>query len=521
MNGIRHRFRPSCRPQGLRQAHDREVIKARNQRDRRDDQTQDWYSVHRMPQDTADLIIWDSTPAGLTAAIAAVRAGVSVIIVTEDQHVGGLQTSGLGMTNAGQKPTIGGITREFHRRVLRHYVETFGRDSQQVRDCEDGYRFEPHVAEMIWEMWLGETGVTCARRQVIESVDKSGAQLKALRTTSGRRFAGKVFIDASYEGDLLALAGCSYHLGREANDVYGEPLASVGDAKLQPFDYRCCLTNVADNRVPFAEPAAYDPANYAWFAWKMKQVDADRLIQALPLNKLPNGKTDSRTAEWPGRSWGYIEATRAERAAIDRAHRQYSAGYLWHVMTDAAVPPTIRNEAARWGLAADEFGDNDHWPWRIYVREGRRLIGEYVTTQRDCEADRFKADGVGVCSWFMDVHPLELIAADDGFEEVGLINEPVRPFELPWRSVLPRATEAENLLVPVALSASHVAFSAIRVEPVWMILGESCGVGAAMSVEAAKAVHDVNVDELRDTLRGQGQVIDAKPFGDYWPHPPR
>jgi hypothetical protein len=476
--------------------------------------------------DEADLVIWDSTPSGLAAAVAAARAGLSVLVITEDKHLGGLQTSGLGFTNAGQIPTIGGITREFHERVFKFYVTKYGADSEQATASRQGFRFEPHVAEWIWEEWLREAGVRCVREEVILNVEKKGARLTALRTVSGRRFTGKVFIDASYEGDLLALAGCGFHLGREAAAKYDESLAGVtyppdkageGDRKLQPFDFRCCLTNAAANRVPFTEPPDYDPSSYAWLLHKLKKGGGKQFQSAVPINPMPNLKTDSRTAEWPGHSWSYIEAGRTERRRIEQAHRNHSAGYLWFLMNDPSVPAPIREEAALWGLAKDEFTDNGNWPWHIYVREGRRLVGDFVMTQRDCVDERFKPDGIGLCSWYLDVHPVEVFQDGKEFHEDGWFNQPVQPFEIPWRSVLPRAAEAENLLVPVALSASHVAFSSIRVEPVWMILGESSGVGAALSLAEGVPLHKVPVDKLRGRLQQVGQVLDARPFNEFWP----
>ncbi len=473
----------------------------------------------------ADLIVWDSTPAGLTAAVAAAQAGLRVLIVTEDQHLGGLQTSGLGCTNAGQVATIGGLTRQFHQRVLQHYLTHYGAQSSQVRDCRDGLHFEPHVAERIWEEWLAQVGAQCVRGQVITHVERQGAALTVLHTQRGS-YRGRVFLDASYEGDLLALAGCAFHLGREAQDTYGETLAGAtyppahrgrGDHKLQPFDYRCCLTDVPRNRVPFAPPPGYDPVQYAWFHARLMQIENPRLLHALPLNPMPNCKTDSRTAEWPGHSWDYITTDRPGRAAIELAHRHYSAGYLWFLVDDPSVPAAVRQEAAQWGLAKDEFTDNDHWPWHIYVREGRRLIGEYVMTQRDCLEDRQKPDSIGLCSWCLDVHPVEIFEEDGVFHPDGLIFQAVRPFEIPWRSVLPRRAQASNLLVPTALSASHVAFSAIRVEPVWMILGEACGLGAALALQNQTSLHDLPTASLREQLAAQGQVLDASGFPDFWP----
>ncbi len=476
--------------------------------------------------DEADLVIWDSTPSGLVAAVAAARAGLSVLLVTEDKHLGGLQTSGLGYTNAGQIPTIGGITREFHERVLKYYVAQYGADAEQTKASLEGFRFEPHVAEHVWEVWLVEAGVRCVREDVIQSVEKKGPRITALRMASGRRLQGRVFIDASYEGDLLALAGCTFHLGREARDKYGESLAGVtypiekageGDRKLQPFDYRCCLTQKPENRVPFTEPPEYDPASYGWLVNRMKKAGGQQLHWALPLNPMPNGKTDSRTAEWPGHSWGYIEASREMRSQIERAHRNHSAGYLWFLMNDPAVPQPVREEAALWGLARDEFTDNGNWPWHIYVREGRRLVGEFVMTQRDCIDDRSKPDGVGVCSWYLDVHPVEVFQDGKDFHEDGFFNQPVQPFDIPWRSLLPKAAEADNLLAPVALSASHVAFSSIRVEPVWMILGESSGVGAALSLSENTPLHRLPGEKLRGRLQQLGQVVDSRPFQEFWP----
>lgn len=475
-------------------------------------------------KDDADLIIWDSTPAALTAAVAAARAGLSVIIVTEDKHIGGLQTSGLGFTNAGQRPTIGGITKEFHQRILKYYVDKYGAGSAQVKASSDGYFFEPHVAEQLWLGWLAEAGVKCAREQVIDTVEKNGARLSALRTTSGRAFKGRIFLDASYEGDLLALAKCGFHLGRESRQQYSESLAGATyppehagreDRKLQPFDYRCCLTDVPENRVPFTEPPGYDPANYAWLVSKRK--NPVKLHQMLPLNMMPNRKTDSRTAEWPGKSWDYIDTSRARRREIELAHRHHSAGYLWFLMTGPGLTQDLRDDAARWGLPKDEFTDNGHWPWHVYVREGRRLVGEYVMTQRDCIEERFKEDSVGLCSWYLDVHPVELFKDGGKFVEDGSIFTPVKPFEISWRSLLPKAAEAENLLVPVALSSSHVAFSAIRVEPVWMILGQACGAAAALSLAADTPLHKLPAANLRAELTRQGQILDARPFNETWP----
>lgn len=218
-----------------------------------------------------DVLVWDSTPAGIATAIAASRAGLRTAIVTEDKHVGGMQTSGLGNTNTGQRETVGGLAREFHRRIHEYYTNLYGADSANVQACQGGFHFEPHVAERVYLEWMRGAGVTCLSGEWIESVEKNGPRLVAVRTGRGNRIGARIFVDASYEGDLLKLAGCAYHLGREAASKYGESLAGVrfppervgqADRKLQPFDYRLCLTDVADNRVPFVEPANYNPSDY-------------------------------------------------------------------------------------------------------------------------------------------------------------------------------------------------------------------------------------------------------------------
>jgi len=474
----------------------------------------------------ADLVICDSTPAGIIAGIAASRNGLKVTLVTEDKHIGGMQTSGLGNTNAGDRKTIGGLTREFHNRIRDYYLKRYGAGAEQVKVSDGGFFFEPHVAQSVYNDWVREAGIQCITEDPVEAVEKQGTRIRAVRTAGGRSVRGRVFIDASYEGDLVRLAGCSYHLGRESGRQYGEKLAGVRfpperfgeeDRKLQPFDYRCCLTNVPNNRVPFRQPPAYDPSNYSFHAARMKLQRPVELRQVLPINWMPNRKTDSRTAQWNGASWDFPEANRARRREIAEAHRHYSAGYLWFLLTDSMVPKPIREEAAHWGLAKDEFTDNDNWPYHVYVREGRRLVGEYVMRESDCIEQRFKSDSIGLCSWYLDVHPVEVLPYMGGFVlEGGIGNVRVKPFEIPYRSLLPKSTEVENLLVPVALSASHVAFSSIRVEPVWMILGQACGTAAALSLGNDVPLHRLPAAKLQHKLRDSGQILEAKAFNEVW-----
>lgn len=483
----------------------------------------------------ADLVVFDSTPAGITAAIAASRAGRSALIVSEWNHVGGMQTSGLGNTNAGQRATVGGLAREFHERVLRWYRDRHGADSAQVGACEDGFRFEPHAALEVYRDWLAEAGVRCLDGEAVAGVRMAGKRIAAIRTEGGREIEGTVFVDASYEGDLLAMAGCSFRVGREGADEHGESLAGLrlppehagqADDKIQPNDYRLCLTDVAANRVPFREPSGYDRAAYGFLAARMAAEGSADLREFVPLNLVPNRKTDSRTAEWVGQSWTYPTADRAERRRLDAAHRAYAEGWLWFLLTDMAVPASIRAELSRWGYARDEFVDNGHWPYRLYVRQGRRLVGDFVMTQRDVTSDRFKPDGVAIGSYFLDVHPVQFLTAADQpgglVPEGSLGKQPLRPYEIPYRALLPRRTEVENLLVPVGMSASHVAYSTLRMEPVYMMLGHACGCAAVLAMDKSLALHDVPQAALRGVLAAQGQVLDARPFTETWPRtPPR
>lgn len=490
-----------------------------------------------------DVLVYDSTPAGILAAIASARAGCSALVVTEDRHVGGMQTSGLGNTNAGQRATVGGMAREFYDRIQMDYVARYGADSEQVAVCQDGFHFESHVAERVYLQWMEEAGVECWTEDWIVSVDCRASRILSVSLHSGRVVRAGVFIDASYEGDLLKWTGCAYHLGRESMQVYGESLAGVRfppselgkeDQKIQGFDYRLCLTDVPENRLPFEEPQDYDSSRYFFNALQMRVQPPERLHEIVPLNMMPNRKTDSRTGEWTGGSWTYTEASRAEREDIARAHRNYSAGYLWFCLTDVSVPRSLREELSRWGLARDEFTDNDYWPYHLYVREARRLVGDFVMSQQDVTG-RFQEDGVALGSFYLDVHPVELLAVSvpewvsdspdaawpkrsyGMVAEGNLENVRVQPYEIPYRVLLPKRRDAQNLLVPVCSSASHVAFSTIRMEPCYQMLGHVAGVAAALSLEEKTPVQDVPVSHLRERLDVQGQILDAKLFPDFWP----
>jgi hypothetical protein len=484
-------------------------------------------------KESFDFVVVDSTPSGLVAAIAAARQGLKVAVVTEDSHLGGMQTSGLGWTNIGQEATVGGLAREFFHRVQAYYAAKYGGDSEQVQACRGGLLFESHVAEKVYRDWLHEAGVECFFEEVASGVIKNGGRIEALATASGRQIAGSVFLDAGYEGDFLAQAGCSFYVGRESAQHYGESLAGVrfpenrlgaADHKLQAYDYRLCLTKAASNRIPFSRPPAYNAHFYEWHAARFAAAPPRFVQELLPLNILPNQKTDSRTGEMVGASWDWPYATREERERIAQIHRNYSSGYLWFLLTDRRIPREFQEELHQWGNAADEFSDNGNWPYHIYVREARRLIGETVMTQKDTTNERFKANGVALASFYLDVHAVELVPGPDapaGLYAEGRLSPTgglgLRPYEIPYRALLPRRSDCENLLVTSCLSASHVAFSSIRMEPVFMMLGHAAGMAAAICVQERLPLHEIKGEALRAALVEQGQIVDAAPFTEIWP----
>jgi hypothetical protein len=489
---------------------------------------------------SVDVLVYDSTPAGIMAGIAAARRGCSVLLVTEDRRVGGMRSSGLGVPNIGVVETTGGMAMEFYRRVHAHYLERYGPGSQQVQDSQEGFRFEPHVAQLVFERWLTEAGVPCWKEDWIESVEKDGTRIRSARFQSGRVVAARVFIDASYEGDLFKLAGCSYHVGRESVEQYGESLAGVkfpprdrgkADAKVMGYDYRLCLTDVPANQVPFRKPTAYDPTLYELERLKMRTGEVQTLAQAMAANNMmPNRKTDTRSLKMIGGSWRFPEASVEERRVIARAHRDFAEGYIWFLLTHPSVPAPIRDELSRWGYPGDEFQDTDHFPFHVYVREARRLVGDFVMTQGEVER-RFQPDAVAIGSYDFDVHTVQILTglASDLWEgEVEFPQAPrtyslieeggfrtrghPQPYEIPYRVLLPRRSEAENLLVPLCMSSSHIGYSTMRMEPVYMMTGHAAGVAAALSLEHGAPVQQAPVAALQEILIAEGQILDARPF---------
>jgi len=501
-----------------------------------------------------DVVVYGGTAGGVIAAVGAAREGLKTALLEPGGHLGGMVSGGLGWTDYGKKEAIGGYALEFYYRVGRHYqMPLYGQDL--------AWRPEPHVAEEIFRSMVKEAGVTLFEHQRLREkggVRKNGARVAGIATENGDEFTAKIFIDSSYEGDLMAQAGVTYTFGRESSSQYDESLAGVrdqtpyhqflvdvpahdaagkllpeissrrlpppgtADKAVQSYNFRMCFTGVPENRVPFARPAGYDPARYDLLARLLRarmqaEGRAPALNTLMTLDRIPNGKTDVNnngafSTDYIGGSWNYPDAGYAERARIWQAHKDYQAGLFYFLANDPQVPEALRQEMNRWGLCRDEFADTDNWPHQLYIRESRRMVGEYVVVQKDLQTERTKPDPIGMGSYNSDSHNVERIAGPDGnVRNEGDMQVGVQPYQIPYRVMLPKQAEAVNLLVPVAFSASHVAYSSLRMEPQYMILGHAAGVAAKLAIESGKPVQAIDVAALIATLRKQGAVLEYVP----------
>lgn len=511
----------------------------------------------------ADIVIYGCTAGGVIAAIEGRRLGRSVTLVCRDAYLGGMTTNGLSWSDTGNHRAIGGLALEFYRRVKRHYDNPAAwnhapRPARAENFIDDGamWQFEPKVAEHILETWVREAGVQVVRSQPLDrtrgSVERAGTRLVAFRSNGGQRFAGRMFIDASYEGDLMAAAGISYTIGREANATYGETLNGVqlgkstnhqftldidpykvpgdpgsgllprisaekpapdgsADRKIQAYTYRLCLTDVAANRIPLPKPAGYDPGQYALL---LRYMDAGYRNFFQKFDRIPNGKADVNnfggfSTDNIGMNYGYPEGTDAERAAIAREHVRYQQGLLWFMAHDPKVPAETRAEMVRWGLCRDEFTANGGWPREMYVREARRMVSDFVMAEPEVRGLRPTPRAVGMGSYQMDSHNTQRIvdargfARNEGNIEVGVGHA----YPISYDAIVPKRAEATNLLVPVALSASHIAYGTIRMEPVFMILGQSAAAAADIALANKTSVQDVSYPSLRQRLLAEGQIL--------------
>ncbi len=513
-----------------------------------------------------DLVIYGGTSSGVAAAIQAVRMGKSVIVIEPGEHLGGLTSGGLGWTDSGNKDVVGGISREFYQRVKRHYDRPSAwkhEKPEQYRRYRPGddamWTFEPHVAEKIYRGWLAELGVPVVYRQRLDRDDGVGLQerlpprIASIRMESGQTYRGKIFIDATYEGDLMASSGVSFAIGREANAKYGETLNGVQKAKnnhnhrfvvkvdpyvkpgvpasgllpgiepvsptdgsadhrLQAYCFRMCMSNVPENRVPFAKPEGYDERQYELL---LRNFEAGDLRLPLKPDMMPDGKTDTNnncavSTDYIGQNYLYPLATYAERDRIIEAHERYQKGLMWTLANHPRVPEKIRQKMSQWGLAKDELTDNGNWPHQIYVREARRMVSDYVMTENDCRLKRKTPMSVGMGSYNMDSHNCMRYVTPDGYvqNEGDIQVSPGGPYQISYLSIVPKVGQAANLLVPVCISSSHIAYGSVRMEPAFMVLGQSAATAASLAIDGDIAVQNVSYEELRERLRADKQVLE-------------
>lgn len=520
-----------------------------------------------------DVVIYGGTSAAVTAAIQVKKMGKSVIIVSPDKHLGGLSTGGLGWTDSGKKHTIGGLSREFYERLYIEYKKpstwkwqkpssylNHGQGTKAMDDSDQTmFVFEPSVAKKVINSWLDEIGVEVLRNEWLNrenGVIVDDGKIQSFKTLSGKSFSAKIFIDATYEGDLMAAAGVSYHVGREGKSVYGEewngtqvgilhhqhhfadkkvdpyvipgdPSSGViagvnphppgdrhdGDKKVQAYCFRMCLTDHEPNRVPFPKPAQYDPKRYELLLRIFNAgFDPDYIFKKF--DNIPNHKTDTNnhgpfSFDNIGMNWDYPEASYERRREIIEEHKNYQLGMLYFICHDPRVPKELQEKMNQWGLPKDEFTDNGNWSHQLYIREARRMIGEYVMTEHDCLKTVETPDSIGMGSYTIDSHNVQRYITPEGYvQNEGDIGVKTRgAYAIAYGSLVPKKEECRNLFVPAALSASHIAYGSIRMEPVFMILGQSAATGAVLAIEKNLDVQDVPYSDLKAQLLKDGQIL--------------
>ena len=516
--------------------------------------------------DDFDVVVYGGTPGGIACAIQVRRMGKTAVLVEPTAHVGGMTTSGLGATDSGDKRVIGGIAREFYRRLRKHY-ESPSAWNLENREQSPAWRtgpqedaqwtFEPKVAEKVLEDWLREAGVELWKGDALsesrDAVVRDGGRMRSIRLVSGKVVRGLQFVDASYEGDLFARAGVAYRVGREANRqqnetlngvqkarnthnhrflkpvsayrVSGDPASGLlpgieatlpaegeGDSRLQAYCFRMCMTRNPDNLTPWAKPVTYRESDYELLFRNFEAGDLRVPMHPLPM---PNSKTDTNnngafSTDFLGANHSYAEAGYAERARIVQKHLEYQQGLMWSLANHPRVPQAVRDHCAKWGLARDEFASNGNWPWQIYVREARRLEAELIQTERHCLGLDAVPDPVGMGSYNMDSHNCARYVDGHGHvQNEGDVQEsPGGPYPVSYRAMVPKAGMVDNLLVPVCVGSTHIAFGSIRMEPVFFVLGQSAGTAAAMAIDGNLKVGDLPYAKLRERLLRDGQVLE-------------
>jgi len=494
---------------------------------------------------TFDLIVYGGTPSGMAAAIAASRSGKRTLLLEPSSHMGGMMTGGLGRTDIRSLESSGGIFREFAEGIVKHYTEKYGPDSDQAKACNRGLWFEPHAAmKVLMEMLERERYLTFRSQAVLEQAETEGTSLRRItivhRNEGERRvYEAQQFIDATYEGDLAAKAGVPYRTGRESRDEWGEEYAGKlymdfhpskevfpgstgeGDERIQAYNFRLCLTDRPDNRIAFSQPEAYERERYVSLLDDVKEGRVRSIRDVLNILPVPNQKTDSNnhhycmcSSDWPEENDDYIEADPEARERIVKRHQGYVEGLLWFLQHDAELPESFREDASRWGHAADEFVGNGHFPPQLYVREARRIEGEYVFTENDARLAPgmarapLHADSVAIGDYPIDSHATrKREEAGRNLALEGFLALPwlTAVYQIPYGCIVPK--RVDRLLVPTAVSATHMGFGTIRMEPVWMQLGYAAGVAAALCIDGGCEPRTLSVDRLQDELLAIGHRI--------------
>lgn len=517
---------------------------------------------------TYDVVIYGGTSAGIAAAVQVRRMDRSVLVIEPTKRIGGLTTGGLGQTDIGNKAAIGGISREFYQRISRHYRKETSWKWQRPEEYRSGgqsrtasgedtmWTFEPSAALGVLQSFVDEYNIPVVyseRLNRANGVKVSGNRITSISTESGKTFSGRVFIDATYEGDLLATAGISYTVGREANSEYDETLSGVqtrrsvhhqfvagvdpyiekgnpdsgllpgvdpdgpgtegaADKRVQAYCFRMCLTDHPANRIPFHKPADYNEIDYELL---FRNFEAGAKMIPWSKGSMPNRKTDVNnnrgfSTDFIGQNYDYPEASYAEREQIVARHRSYQQGLMWTLASHPRVPEFVRNEISRWGMCKDEFERKDGWQQQLYIREARRMIGDYVMTQHNCQGRIVAKRPIGLAAYTMDSHNVQRHVGPDGFvrNEGDVQVGGFSPYPIDFGSILPKQQQCENLLLPVCLSATHMAFGSIRMEPVFMVLGQSAATAAVQSIEQDVPIQRIDFEKLRERLLADRQVLE-------------
>ncbi|MEZ6127466.1 MAG: FAD-dependent oxidoreductase [Planctomycetaceae bacterium] len=515
-----------------------------------------------------DVVIYGGTSAAVAAAVQVRRMHGTVVIIEPGRRIGGLTTGGLGQTDIGNKAAIGGISREFYQRIHKHYSDDANWKWQKRSDYRSGgqsrtvsgedtmWTFEPSAALAVMHSFVREYNIPVVYEQRLDrsgkGVARDGARITAITMESGKVFRGRVFLDTSYEGDLIDEAGVTWTVGREANAQYNETLNGVqtqrsvhhqfvnsvdpyvtkgdpasgllpgidpegpgiegaGDHRVQAYCFRMCLTDHPDNRIPFTKPDNYNETEFELLFRNFEAGSRD-----LPWHNsgMPNRKTDVNnnkgfSTDWIGQNYDYPTADYAERERIIERHRDYQRAFVWTLANHPRVPETIRKEVSRWGTCRDEFERSDGWQQQLYIREARRMVGEYVMTQHNCQRAVIAERSVGLAAYTMDSHNVQRHLTPEGFvkNEGDVQVGGFPPYPIDYGALVPKKSECTNLLVPVCLSATHIAFGSIRMEPVFMVLGQSAATAAMLTIQQNVAVQDVDYVSLQKRLTVDGQVL--------------